>query len=869
MKRYIVIIISVFLCSITVRAKVNYDYETIEAMTAAFNTEAATELLLQSDTKYILKKYGDIALSSTTVFGSKYNDRKALTNVGIWVNSDENYYYKRIVNLVGNCILPKSWSVIKLLFKDPQKIYYWLPYIMNLTYDTKSLCQSFESVVTNGKLSFSMLDFLEVNPEIKDILDLQEFNKVDWETMFGDISDNFSLDNIKEDINTLVSGAVSLATSGYENVKTNILGQNRLEGTVVNQIKSLYKIGKNLYSSYDSAGGNITTAILNITGTDPSKLFNISDYNMTKWTQSYLTEESDRAYTQRWYIYNTESGEEVLWEVSPQFTDSQKKGLVNASAGPTKDGDWYRVAIKTYFGLATFSQSSLDKAKQMAWDDFSEKYEAAKKTYKSKLEEDGYSASQTYSLKTQSYSVTPNFATWKGMWYAYAGKLSRSWNKNNVVYEDTYDSQKQSLDTFQKMFEEQLAYYNNNDDGIIYKIGKDEKKYYEVTDASKLKGIATVEIQANCTDYTKILDGCPQWKENHYGDYFSHAKSKDGCGWLTSLSDDQQNAADDKSEMEQKKVDVDSTISSLKSTIASIDAQIKEYDDKIANTIDPTTVVNLKSARNDLYTQRDAYQSELDDQQELRNQIGQALDEMEEDEGIADDYNRMPAIFKACESFVKSWDDEGHWEGDTYVRTGKSSMGKSTLTLRAEFKKIRGTSYFLGIRVHRAIIAIDWKLESYTESVSSLEIVDISGMDEQTAADLVNNKVKQYASDYPDCSITTKKTKAENGENVETDDTIHLLWASDRLEVAKKIEAKLMSIFADLIQLEKFLHYKVTLKDCLKKAGIWPTIDERVGKKKSLTEVCKDRWDYYSDPNNRGKIYPSHSKWSDLIGKTN
>ncbi len=89
MKRYLFILILMYYVLAPVKAQyysVNFDTKTVAAMSAAFNTEAATEMYY--------------------AFAGKYLDRKALTNLGLWTSSTENYYYRRIYSMVSMKIMP-------------------------------------------------------------------------------------------------------------------------------------------------------------------------------------------------------------------------------------------------------------------------------------------------------------------------------------------------------------------------------------------------------------------------------------------------------------------------------------------------------------------------------------------------------------------------------------------------------------------------------------------------------------------------------------------------------------------------------------------------------------------------------------------
>ena len=71
-------------------------------------------------------------------------------------------------------------------------------------------------------------------------------------------------------------------------------------------------------------------------------------------------------------------------------------------------------------------------------------------------------------------------------------------------------------------------------------------------------------------------------------------------------------------------------------------------------------------------------------------------------------------------------------------------------------------------------------------------------------------------------------------------DVIHLLWSSDRLEIAREVDTRITRIYADLVSLEKMMHYKRDIIDVLK--GIAPHINDDEGRRLSLVEECHQRW---------------------------
>ena len=142
---------------------INYDAKTVAAMAAAYGAENASEAYYTEQVQKILEKYTSAEVAAAAIFSSKFLDRKALTELGIWSSSTENYYYKRIYRMVATKIIPKILVVARLMLEQPQNALYWGSYLMKICDETKALCMQFESVVTNSRLAFSDINFIELS----------------------------------------------------------------------------------------------------------------------------------------------------------------------------------------------------------------------------------------------------------------------------------------------------------------------------------------------------------------------------------------------------------------------------------------------------------------------------------------------------------------------------------------------------------------------------------------------------------------------------------------------------------------------------------------------------------------------------------
>ena len=111
---------------------VNYDKETVAAMATAFGAESVAEGYYNEQVGAILKHYNAAEVATAGIFASKFLERKALTDLGLWNSSTENYYYKRIYNMVSHKIMPKIWTVAKMMLHSPQTALYWGSYLVKV-----------------------------------------------------------------------------------------------------------------------------------------------------------------------------------------------------------------------------------------------------------------------------------------------------------------------------------------------------------------------------------------------------------------------------------------------------------------------------------------------------------------------------------------------------------------------------------------------------------------------------------------------------------------------------------------------------------------------------------------------------------------
>lgn len=289
-------------------ANINYDAKTVAAMAAAYGAETASEAYYNEQVKKILEKYTSAEVAAAAIFSSKFLDRKALTDLGIWSSPTENYYYKRIYRMVSAKIIPKILVVARLMLEQPQNALYWGSYLMKICDETKALCMQFESVVTNSRLGFSDIDFLELCPEVRQLFEFAQYNIVNWDNMqkmLSEAPEHFTKENLKADAENLYNIAVGIASSAAQDIMNDILRGSDFSGLMQWKITGIYDAVVSCERIYGNINNLTAGKILDIVGSPENvhRLFNISDYNIAGWVTDYVDRADGQYYTQRWYIY--------------------------------------------------------------------------------------------------------------------------------------------------------------------------------------------------------------------------------------------------------------------------------------------------------------------------------------------------------------------------------------------------------------------------------------------------------------------------------------------------------------------------------------------------------------------------------------
>ena len=803
---------------------VNIDYRTVAEMSAAFNTEAATEMYYAEQIAKIRESYQAAEVAAAGIFASKFLDRKALTDLGLWTSSTENYYYRRIYNMVSAKIMPKIWTVAGMMLKNPQNALYWGTYLYKVCDETKNLCYQFESIVTNSSLSFRDIAFLEINQEIASILKLSELGNTDWKAIldnFSNISGNFSKENLKADIDNLYQMGVNLASAGAGNLAQSILEGSNFNGSIGDKVGSIITIADNVSTLYNSLDQSVGNTLLGLVGGEEglANLFNLSNYNTTAWLTDYAREGMGQYYTQRWYIYRVDAGSVNLGVYYPPTDDNS-----------ILYGDhWYRIDTTdpNFYPTSAQREAALQN---------SEAHAGWSRSRVQQLNNSNDGNTYTINYWSNAYILSKSKSVQYAKAYAYEIHVTKSWYRKEEMYEDVFDSYTMDLNTFKAGLNARLTELNDNEEGYTYYLGSDSKRYYQTTNAQKLEGCETATISVTCHDGAKLGEGSTQYKCSSCGGSVNqHTKQ---CVMATSVSE----APVGTSEIDSQINDTQNHITQIQNQITALENENAELLKKIST----SSVEDAARYRQQYNSNKDKIsqlKSELATWQSQLKDLQQAKQEAIDGENAqTDDYYRIPAIMQDCKSaYNLTWNDGGSWSGNTFIRTASMPNINGVITFKATVSIARKPKYFLGIKIHRAIVQISWTL---TTEYSDTQVVAVLNLDpdksDQEKADEVNAKLAEVARSYPECDTSVEYAKSDPVETDDTDDTYHLLWSSDRLEIARDIDTRLTKIYADLVSLEKMMHYKHSIIDMLKAAA--PYINDEQGKKLTLIEQCRKRW---------------------------
>ena len=869
MRRFIAIILLILpVTSMSAQSyhAINIDAKTVAAMTAAYAIEEETERKTASDVDSILGHYTKASLSTAGIYLSKLKDRNAMREVGVF-GSDENYYYQRILYLVKDGIMPKLIVVAAKMVKQPDNALYWGPYLFKTTKNVEQLCKQFELVVTNGKLSFKDVTFLVINEKLQKVFDLAQLGNVNWKELLekvGDFNIKAAKEDIKNDIGKL--GGV-LATAGKGVVDSNMRDFSAIGRIFKSKPSEIYQLYQTFRSKYESIrnAGNVKAILMGVIGSNSadavSRLFQVDNYSITGYVSNYIKELQGQYYKQRWYIYSDDSGSKVLCDYKPKAEanyDDQWNGWLHFVS--PRDNEYCHVLTSSEMASAKTESERLAGWNQAKVDKYNKEHPGHHATITYVLQHENRRESYKHGWGARHYK--------RHCFYAYSIKIVDSWSIKHEVHEENFDSESMDEETFKKRMESQLKYWNSLESDkpilqrITYKLGNDARKYYTIADENKMKGCNSVVFLAKCDDGATLAEGSFNWKENgNQGKHLEDPKSKNFALDKTQVSTNGAN------ELQQKK-------KSCQDEIKSLENQIRSMDKQMSSLISQMNQAKMAHDNNKVAALRAQYDTVSNNQAALKRQLSQVQSNLAQiDNAIAEYYKdlnedngspyRINSNMRELASlFQLSWQDAGEWvNGDgqyIFVRHAYCAQVKSQVTYTAVLKLQSKPKHFLGIRIHRAILSVDYKLSAAYSAENVIETMNLDmSLSEKERAAKVNERQKQLMEDMPDCSITVRYNYAKNMPNEEGSDAIHLLWASDRLDVARDVEYQLSVIYSQLVLLEKVMNDRQTIKDFLTNQLLNPITRKSRG---TIAEYALGRWTDASDKAKKASSSPTSQK---------
>lgn len=841
-------------------SSVNIDKVTAAAMSAAYETQALEEGNTASNINRILDHYHSAGLASAGIFQSMKKLRDARRNPGLFA-SEENYYYQRIFRLVKDGIMPKFITVSGKMLKQPDNAIHWGPYLLKTTTNVENLCKQFEVVVTNGRRSFKDIRFLVLNEDLQKIFDLTQLGEVDWKSLLGKLGEfgtGITQEEIAEDYKNLGSIIAQAGKAAYDSNLESASKIGRIFKAKPKEIANLYESFKDHYESFKDAS-NIKELLFAVVGEGNEdavdKLFQTSDYNLTGYISSYIKELQGQYYTQRWYIFKHDSGTEVKCEYDPSgyegYGDVRWKEAWHVHASGKKRESYAK--IPCYKTLTPNEDNEVkDKLFQLTeWN--AEKCQEYNQTHP------GHQCTILYTRKHEdrkrhyeggllSHSYDERYC-----FNAYKVKVTDTWDIREVIYEETFDSQTMDQTTFILKMKARLNGLIDENEKFLadhptisIEMSNDSPRYYTMADEKKMEGCNSVSFIAQCDDGATLGEGSFNWKENgSQGNKLEWPKSKDFAMSNSPMADDGSKP------LLQKQKEFSDEVNALKS-------EIKGNDNKMRNLI--TRINQAKMNKNIPLVDKlqGEYDALSDENAHLKEQLREAEGKLSQADDALDEYYqdmsdnldgpyRIPSNMASLASMYQiQWLDEGEWvQGSNayvFVRHGYCADARTNVTYTASLKLSRKPTYALGVRIHRAVLSVDFKLTSSSSSENVIEVMKLNmNQTEKLRAEEVNMRLKQWLEDLPNCSVTVKYHYASNQNDEDDDeDGIHLLFAADRLQVARYVEQELTKIFAQLVLIEKVMTQRECILDFLRRQ-IFDVVS-RSGRN-GIAEYALRRWE--------------------------
>lgn len=852
---------------------INIDKVTTAAMTGALLEEHLAEKKSNEAANHILKKYVASAVASSGICFKEYMEFKALSDPTSFFTSNKEYFYYQHIYKTAKDIGILTSKLAPYLIRRPEKIFYWGTYMFQTLNETIELCKIFQSVCTNGKLGFEKLRFRQLAPDLMKYINPAKDDFQGYKQSFSNLISTEGLDSltnndVKEALQDLANVGSSFASSGWNmednyhyliNPNTDLNG--KLDNFIYNlnprskilsALKMKYSAAKYLYEGYKetketieklSQGENLKNTIRNlilVNGHEVAdRIFHIADYNVNTYMADYVKKSSEGFYTQRYYIYSVSNVKKEIYR-NPKAKILSEANY-KASGITIKKGPFTREQV-------TRVQKNWTKEQQDA-----ALKRAEEVTGWSQSKVDNYNNTHPghhYKFIAQLNSLSKTKQE-GNQWYFYVLLMYRiriedDYVAKNEIYEEVYDSRTMNKAAFEEKLKTRLLEFNDHEEGEKYKIGSDEPVPYEGADPEQLANANAVTITRDCMHGDTLANSSLSWKENG-----KQGKQLDGRSIEFAMASNIQGGT-----LQEDIKGIENLINQNKQEMEPLK---KSKQDLLSQNKDLYNQMSYESQRHNYVKYQELHRKyeendkkiegldkEIDKLIQHEVELKEKLQELKKDyDGVEDDANRLPSIKKSLESaFGINWVDEGHWDTsdpERYVYTCKGKYKElGEVTFKAALTLVKKPQKLLGIRIHRAIMRIEWAL---TNEGSHSEVVEVVKIDSTwTAAkkkDEVNQHLSFWLSNSPNCTCKLEYQNQEKDTLDVPETAAHLLWVSDRLAVASDVDARLTKIANSLNFLLQYYQIQTSIKDLLKEQII-SVLDVRA--KSALSVDCLEKW---------------------------
>lgn len=419
--------------------------------------------------------------------------------------------------------------------------------------------------------------------------------------------------------------------------------------------------------------------------------------------------------------------------------------------------------------------------------------------------------------------------------------------RGTVLYEEWFDSYTMDEESFEERMNGKLKEYQADDVPPLFlaELKKDQHSEYQQTEELHTEGATQAVYTVTCDDGGVMVEGSYSFKVNPRHDPLNEDSKKYA---METRLDPNEYAESDLNTVSGKVDYWSEEYDKFNQEYDDLDAKIGELYDLFGQgqmTYDgqdiSTVINNLANDRQKASNNRQAAKDSL-------NVWSTAYSELMEDLVDDGDIQRIPHIMNEVQGiFSLRWLDEGHWEGYTWIRKAYLPSAKQTVTLRVQLVRQRGESYLLGfitfIRIHRSIIRMDFKLTYEGSSENVVEYLDLDpNASETDTRRVIQEHLLQWQNEYPECMVSVETRVTPGVKDSISDHKVHLLWASDRVRIARDINSRLELIYARLQVMERTLLYTKSL---------WTRVSDEIHN--IVTDPVDKSWCYglITDRNNR------------------